>query len=135
MRMLRIAVAVSLSLTGYLHADLYLHGYRSIATIGPSFLLLASGCFAIAALLLVGVVTPEPPLLRLAAAGLAGGALIGFALSRTVGLFGFTERGLQPAPQALLSLFAETTALVLTMASFAVQRRGRPSAGRTSAGR
>ncbi|EOD69441.1 hypothetical protein H480_06171, partial [Amycolatopsis vancoresmycina DSM 44592] len=54
-----------------------------------------------------------PMLLRLAGAALAAGALAGFALSRTTGLFGFSERGFQPAPQALLSVLAEGAVLVL----------------------
>ena len=74
--------------------------------------------------LLIGTVIPEPRLLWLAAAGLAGGALIGFGLSRTVGLFGFVERGLQPAPQALLSILAETAVFALAAASFRRLRRG-----------
>ncbi|MFD8396705.1 hypothetical protein ACFV2N_48130, partial [Streptomyces sp. NPDC059680] len=78
--------------------------------IGPLFLLQASASFALAALLLIG--TP-PPLLRAAEAGVALGALGGFTASRTVGVFGFTERGLQPAPQAVLSLLAETGTLLL----------------------
>ncbi|MFJ2737956.1 hypothetical protein ACIO2U_37565, partial [Streptomyces sp. NPDC087317] len=63
----------------------------------------------VAALLLIGM----PPLLKLAAAGVALGALGGFAASGTVGVFGFTEHGLQPAPQALLSILAETGTLLL----------------------
>ena len=115
----RVGIAAGLALTGYLHADLYVHGYRGLHVIGPSFLWLAGASFAlaalfvVAALLVVATAVPEPALLRLAAAALAAGALAGFALSRTVGLFGFLERGLQPAPQALLSLVAESAVLLL----------------------
>ncbi|WP_103336578.1 hypothetical protein [Amycolatopsis sp. CA-126428] len=52
-------------------------------------------------------------LLRIAAAGLAAGASAGFVLSRTTGLFGFSERGFQPAPKALLSVVAEVAVVVL----------------------
>jgi hypothetical protein len=115
----RLGIAAGLALTGYLHADLYVHGYRALHVIGPSFLWLAGASFAlaalflVAALLVVATAVPEPALLRLAAFGLAAGALAGFVLSRTVGLFGFLERGLQPAPQALLSLVAESAVLLL----------------------
>jgi hypothetical protein len=115
----RLGIAAGLALTGYLHADLYVHGYRGLHVIGPSFLWLAGASFALAALFLVAALlvaataVPEPALLRLAAFGLAAGALAGFVLSRTVGLFGFLERGLQPAPQALLSLVAESAVLLL----------------------
>jgi len=106
---LRLATALCLALSGYLHAQLYVGGYRVIPVIGPAFLLQASAASAVALLLLVG----GPLLLRLAAAGLAAGALAGFVLSRTTGLFGFSERGFQPAPQALLSVSAEVAVLVL----------------------
>lgn len=52
-------------------------------------------------------------MLRLGAAALAAGALVGFIASRTIGVLGFVEYGLQPAPQALTSLLVETTALAL----------------------
>jgi hypothetical protein len=49
----------------------------------------------------------------LAAPALAAGTLAAFALTRTPGgLFNFRERGLQPAPQALIALLAEIGALV-----------------------
>jgi len=105
----RVGAAVCLAASGYLHAELYVHGYRAIPVIGPSFLLQASGSFAVAVLLLVG----GPVILRLGAAALAAGALFGFVLSRTNGLFGFVERGLDPAPQALLSLLTEVAVLLL----------------------
>ncbi|MER6123268.1 hypothetical protein ABT173_11460 [Streptomyces sp. NPDC001795] len=107
---LRAATAATLAASGYIHAQLYLDEYRFIHIIGPLFLLQASAAFALAALLLIG--TP-PLLLRAAAAGVALGALAGFTASRTVGVFGFTEHGLQPAPQAVLSLVAETGTLLL----------------------
>jgi hypothetical protein len=107
--LLRIATAVCLAATGFLHAQLYVGGYRVIPVIGPAFLAQASASMAVALLLLAG----SPVLLRLAAAALAAGALAGFALSRTSGLFGFSERGFQPAPQALLSVLAEVAVLVL----------------------
>ncbi|MER5619351.1 hypothetical protein [Streptomyces sp. NPDC002215] len=100
-------------------SQLYIDGYRFIHVIGPLFLLQASAAFAVAALLLLAA----PLLLRIAAA-IAIGALAGFAASRTIGLFGFTERGLQPAPQALLSLIAETLTLLTVVAwqAFEVRR-------------
>ncbi|MFF8950051.1 hypothetical protein ACF09I_14875 [Streptomyces sp. NPDC014940] len=107
---LRWTTAATLAAGGYVHAQLYVDEYRFIHIIGPLFLLQASASFALAALLLLG--TP-PLLLRAAAAGVALGVLGGFTASRTVGVFGFTERGLQPAPQAILSLLAETGTLLL----------------------
>jgi len=108
----RLGLAICLAASGYIHAELYVHGYRVIPGIGPSFLLQASGSFAVALLLLV----TGSPVLRLGAAGLAAGALAGFVLSRTVGVLGFVEHGLQPAPQALISVLVEVAALVLLAA-------------------
>ncbi|MGW0765359.1 hypothetical protein [Streptomyces sp. NPDC002676] len=102
--------AATLAAGGYIHAELYIDEYRFIHIVGPLFLLQASASFALALLLLIG--TP-PALLRAAVAGVALGVLGGFTASRTVGVFGFTEHGLQPAPQAFLSLLAETGTLLL----------------------
>src|SRR5947207_9489959 len=90
------------------------------------FLLQAAVSFALAALLLFG----GPLIVQLAAAGTALGALGGFALSRTVGIWGFTERGFQPHPDALLSVLSEITTLGLLAALWIYVRRHRaPGAG------
>ncbi len=117
----RAAAAAFLALSGYLHAELYVHGYRVIPHIGTLFLIQASGSFALAVLL---PFTTSPPL-RFTAVGLAAGALGGFALSRTVGVLGFTEHGWEPAPQALLSVLAETTVLILIVPGW-LRRARRP---------
>ncbi len=120
---LRSMTAATLAASGYIHAQLYIDGYRFIRIIGPLFLLQASASFALAVLLLIGI---PPLLLRAAAAGAALGALAGFTASRTVGVFGFTEHGLQPEPQAVLSLLAETgTLLLLTIWQVTVTREPR----------
>jgi hypothetical protein len=122
-RLLCLAVAGTTAVSGYIHAQLYISGYRFIHVIGVTFLLQASVSFAAATLLLIG----GPPAVRVVAAGAAAGALAGFAASRTVGVFGFTERGLQPAPQALYSVLAETvTLLLLTPTLLGVARSIRP---------
>jgi hypothetical protein len=106
---LRLAVAVCLATAGEIHAQLYVRGYRAIPYVGPSFRWDAAASFALAILLLVGY----PLILRFAAVALCFGGLGGFVLSRTTGLFGFVERGLQPSPQALISVIAWVTALAL----------------------
>jgi hypothetical protein len=106
---LRIAAAATLAISGYIHAQLYVTGYRFLHVVGVLFLLQASASFAVAALLLVG----GPVYLRLAAAGAAAGALGGFLASRTIGVFGFTEKGWQPSPQSLLSVLVEVATLLL----------------------
>lgn len=122
--LIRVAAALCLAGTGWVHTELYLGGYRQIAYVGPAFLLLASGSFAVAVLLLAS----GSPVLRLLAAGLAVGALFGFVMSRTVGIFGFVERGLQPAPQAVLSLVFEIVTVILVL--FPWKILGMPAQGR-----
>jgi hypothetical protein len=123
-RLLQAAAAVTLTVSGYIHAQLYLDGYRFIHAVGVMFLIQAAASFGLATLLLAACVRPAPALVHLAAAGAALGALGGFAASRTVGVFGFTERGFQPAPQALLSVLAEVaTVLLLALVVVRLLRR------------
>jgi hypothetical protein len=109
---IRIVFAATLIISGISHTYLYAHGYQYIPTIGAAFVAQASTLFALAVLILAG----GPGWLRWAAAMVAGGALVAFALSRTVGLFGFSERGWQPTPHAAISVAAEllTVGLWLT---------------------
>ena len=120
---LRIAISASVAVSGVVHAYLYIHGYRDIPTVGPAFLWQGSVFCALAVLILVG----GPAWLRLAAAAGAAGSLVAFALSRTVGLFGFTETGWQPAPYALLSVVVEVLTVVLVAATLRPRRRVSPS--------
>lgn len=100
-----MAVAVS----GVSHMYLYIHGYHHIPMIGNAFLAQASISFALALLILIG----GPSWLQWAAAALAGGALAAFVLSRTVGLLGFSERGWQPYPHAVISAVTEVAVVGL----------------------
>ncbi|MBS2546747.1 hypothetical protein KGQ19_07690 [Catenulispora sp. NL8] len=121
---LRIAAAITLTVSGYIHAQLYITGYRFIHVVGVLFLLQASVSFTLAALLPLS----SPLLLRLGAAGAAAGALGGFAASRTIGVFGFTEHGRQPSPQSLISVLVEVATLLLLAPTFlrpgAITRNG-----------
>jgi hypothetical protein len=118
--LIRLAAVATVTESGYLHAKLYVNGYRFIPHIGSMFLLQAAVSFAVAALLLL----TGRWILRLTAAGTALGALGGFVLSRTVGVWGFTERGFQPHPDALLSVLSEVATLVL-LASLPLYTRWR----------
>ena len=115
----RIGIAAATAISGISHAYLYIHGYQHIPTIGAAFVLQASVSFAIAALILIG----GPEWLVWAAAMLAGGALAAFALSRTVGLLGFSERGWQPSPHAAVSVVAELLTVGLWVAYLVSRRR------------
>lgn len=119
MNMTRIALAVAVAVSGVSHAYLYVHGYRHIPLIGPAFLVQAGISFALALLILIG----GPSWLRWVAAALSGGALVAFGLSRTVGLFGFSERGWQPSPHAAISVVAEILAVGLWAAYVLAGRR------------
>jgi hypothetical protein len=63
-----------------------------------------------------------PSRLRVAAAAGAAASLVAFALSRTVGLFGFTETGWQPKPYAMISVFAEILTVLLVAVAPVRQR-------------
>jgi hypothetical protein len=43
---------------------------------------------------------------------------VAFVLSRTVGLFGFTEHGWEPAPHAALTVVAEAMCVLLWAVTF-----------------
>jgi hypothetical protein len=116
--MTRVGIAAAVAVSGISHAYLYMHGYRHIPTIGVAFLLQASVSFAVAVLIVLG----GPAWLRWAAAMVAGGALVAFGLSHTVGLFGFSERGWEPSPHAAVSMVAELLTVVL-WAAYLVERR------------
>ena len=119
--MTRIGIAVALAVSGISHAYLYIHGYQHIPTIGTAFLVQASVSFALAILILFG----GPAWLRWAAALLAGGSLVAFALSRTVGLFGFSEQGWQPSPHAAVDIVAEVLTVTLWAVYLVEGRRAR----------
>jgi hypothetical protein len=110
---IRISVAASVAVSGAVHVYLYVDGYRDIPAIGPAFLWQGSAFCALAVLILAG----GPASLRLAAAAGAVGSLAAFALSRTVGLFGFIETGWAPAPYAIISVVTEALTIVLVAAT------------------
>ena len=109
MIVIRLAMALAVATSGISHAYLYVHGYQHIPMIGTAFLVQAGASFALALLIPIG----GPWWLRWAAAALAGGALVAFTLSRTVGLFGFSETGWQPSPHAAISVIAEVVTVGL----------------------
>jgi len=116
--LLRVVLAVSLVISAASHSYLYVHGYQHIPGIGDGFLVQASVSFALAVLIPVG----GPFWLRWAAAAVAGGSLVAFVLSRTVGLMGFTEHGWEPSPYAAASVIAEAVT-VLTALVWVAWRR------------
>ncbi|HWF29066.1 MAG TPA: hypothetical protein VG327_11920 [Mycobacterium sp.] len=120
--LLRIGLALSLAASATSHAYLYVHGYHYIPTIGTAFLIQASVSFALALLIIIG----GPRWLQWVAAAVAGGSLVAFALSRTIGLFGFSERGWDPSPHAVISVAAEVLTVLLWAATLVRWRRLKP---------
>jgi len=120
-----LPLSICLATSGYIHAQLYVRSYHFIPTIGPSFHWDAAASMAVAVLLLIR----NAGVLRILAAALCLSGLGGFTLSRTVGLFGFTERGWQPSPQAPLSVVAWVAALVLLLVPAIRQFREHQNAG------
>ena len=120
---LRFGMAASLAVSAISHALLYMHGYAHIPVVGPGFLLQSSVLAAIAVLIALG----GPSWLWVAAMLTSVLSLIAFTLSRTVGLFGFIERGWQPVPHAAISVVAELGTLGVF---FAAVLRTRRSPGR-----
>ena len=106
-RALRFAAAALVLAGGVVHLKLWNDGYKDIADVGPAFLgnVIASAAVAVALVVVAnwGAIV----------AGLAvvNGTLLAFALSRTDrGIFGFTEQGFQPSPEAVLALVFEIAA-------------------------
>ncbi len=118
---IRIGISAAVAVSGITHAYLYIHGYHHIPMIGTAFVVQAAVSFALAPLILIG----GPGWLRWAAAMLAGGALVAFALSRTVGLFGFSEQGWEPSPHAMISVAAELLTIGVWAAYVLAGRRVR----------
>jgi hypothetical protein len=119
---LRVVGAVLLALMGWLHLDLWLDGYRTIAWIGPGFLLDAIAGFGLAVLLLV---TPRPLLVWVAALGAltALGTLAGLLLATTVGLFGFVESTAARLWWESLWIEIAAVAVLGALAALAARRR------------
>ncbi|WP_369394624.1 hypothetical protein AB5J72_49265 [Streptomyces sp. CG1] len=116
-RLLTAAAGATLAASGAVHAQLYLDGYRSLHAVGVLFLLQAAASFSLGALLVAGALLRPPVVIHLAAAGTALGALTGFAASRTIGVFGFIGHGLQPAPQAVISIVTECVTVLALLAA------------------
>ena len=99
---------------GIIHYDLWTNGYRSIPKIGPLFLANFVGSIAIAA----AVVLSRRAGVTFAGIAFATGSLAALILSRTVGVFGFSETIW--TTQAVQTLASEigaiaTLAIVLTI--------------------
>ena len=120
-RPIRIIVPLSALVAGYAHVKLYLDGYKDIpiANIGLQFLLNAITAVVIAGGLAAPMLTDRLPawvgrFTPLLGLGWAAMSLLAFWLSRTSGgWMGFNDGpGLNPAPEAALSVFPEIVVLI-----------------------
>jgi len=118
----RVLAAVLVLVGGYIHLKLYFDGYRDVpnANLGRSFLLNAAAALVVAAaLVLWRTVWPI-----VAGLVLVNATRLGFGLSRTSsGIFGFTETGFQPSPEAAISLVVEIGAAVVLLALLYLELR------------
>ena len=113
----RLVAAAAVLVSGLVHLQLYFDGYRDAGdpNFGRSFLLNAVASVVLA----VALLFRREVLVRLAAAGLLVSTLVAFTLSRSdVEVFGFTESGLNPSPQAAIALVAEIVGLIALAATF-----------------
>src|SRR5437762_3777508 len=133
---LQYVAAAAIVVGGYVHLCLYRHGFRAIPTVGTGFLVQALTSVAIAGALIarnrivhVGRIVVRSALaVRLVGIAVSLGTLAAFGLSQTpMGIFNFRERGLEPAPQALVALVAELAAVVLLTTTLLLDRRGAPT--------
>jgi hypothetical protein len=120
-RLTRSLAAALLLVSGIVHYNLWKGGYRHIPTIGPLFLANVFGSAVVAAAVLVS----RRRSVALAGMALAAGSAVALILSRTVGVFGFTETiWTPPAVKALASELGALLALGLSGRASARSGRG-----------
>ena len=107
-----------LAAEGAVHLQQLIEIFRSVAWIGPLFALNAAGCA-----ITVAALVPRRTRAVASVAGIiiSAGALIGLALSYTVGLFGWTEVGLRPPVEVAIA--SELGAIVALAGALMVVRR------------
>jgi hypothetical protein len=121
-RLTRSLAAVLLLLGGIVHYDLWENGYRHIPKIGPLFMANFVGSVALA----VAILLSRRASVAFAGIAFAAGSLVALVLSRTVGVFGFTETIW--TSQAIKTLASEIGAIVALGCALTMQLRSRPAA-------
>ena len=86
-RLTRLLAAVLLLAGGIVHFNLWNSGYQHIPKIGPLFL----ANFVASIALAVAIIASRRSSVALVGMAFAAGSLAALVLSRTVGVFGFTE--------------------------------------------
>ena len=116
-RLTRWFAAALLLAGGIVHFELWQGGYRNIPKIGPLFMANFVGSIALAA----AFIASRRASVALAGIAFAAGSLVALVLSRTVGVFGFTEAIW--TTQAMKTLVTEVGVIVTLGAAFMMQRR------------
>ena len=116
---MRALASASVLLSAVVHFQLWAEGMRSVAVVGPAFLLNAVGGLVIAVAMLVW----PHWLPLLASVGFGASTLAAFVVSVTVGLFGVHET-VSGVPQTL-SAVSEIGAIVFAAAALVLERPGR----------
>ena len=104
----RLGTGLGVLIAGVVHLWLWFHGYRS-SGVGPAFL----ADFGLSILVAALVLGRGDRRAAWAGSGLAALALLGYALARTVGLFGFVEQTW--TWESLLAAGCEAVVLVLLL--------------------
>lgn len=116
-RLTRALAALFLVAGGLVHLELWNGGYRAIPKIGPLFMANFVGSIALA----VALMASRRASVALAGILFAAGSLAALVLSRTVGVFGFTEAIW--TTQATRTLAVEVGAIVALAVALMMQRR------------
>ena len=119
-RLTRLLAAVLLLAGGIVHFNLWSSGYRHIPKIGPLFLANFVGSIALA----VAVIASRRSTIAIAGIAFAAGSLAALVLSRTVGVFGFTETIW--TTQAVKTLASEVGVIGALGTALVMQRRTGP---------
>lgn len=116
-RLTRSLAAVLLLAGGVIHLELWRGGYRNVPKIGPLFLANFVGSIVLAAAVLVS----RRASVAVGGIVFAAGALAALVLSRTVGVFGFTETVW--TSQAVRTLATESGAIAALGCALTLQHR------------
>lgn len=116
-RLLRIAAAVLVLAGGAVHLQLWNDGYRGIPRIGPSFM--ANVIISVA--LAVAIVIFRDRRIALAGILFSLAALGALVMSRTTGIFGFTEKAWTTS--VVQAAAAEVGAVILLIFLFGMESR------------
>ena len=123
-RLTRALAAILLLAGGIIHLNLWTSGYRHIPNIGPMFMANFLASIALAA----AVMTSSRAGVAIVGITFAAGSLTALVLSRTVGVFGFSEAIW--TTQAVKTLASEVGAIVALGSILIMQRRTAPAVSR-----